>query len=128
MLRSECERDGDDDDAHYFDHCALPVDVFHFKSKHKVEDITCGQYCNPYMWRELHNDDGKTWRFNLSAAEQANAWIGGFQAIVREMHVDGYNFFLDEMIKRRNRITVEKLRTDRHAPYMIPLSELLRST
>ena len=45
---------------------------------------------------------GDKWRFNSSAAEQANAWIGGFLAIVREMRVENYNFFLDEMIRRRN--------------------------
>ncbi|KAJ7577697.1 hypothetical protein C8J56DRAFT_1007158 [Mycena floridula] len=77
---------------HYFDHCALPVDVFHFKSKHK----------------------------------QANAWIGGFQAIVREMSVDRYNFFLDEMIKRRNRTIIKELYRRGKAPYNIPWEELLQ--
>jgi hypothetical protein len=25
---------------HYFDNCALPVDVFHFKAKHKEKDAS----------------------------------------------------------------------------------------
>ena len=92
MLRS----DGDT----YFDGCALPVDVFHFKSKHKETDKDCGANCNPYMWRELRSDDGKSWRFNSSAAEQTNVWFGGYRAIVCEIQADRYDFFLDEMVKR----------------------------
>ncbi|KAK7689517.1 hypothetical protein QCA50_007309 [Cerrena zonata] len=110
--------------ASYFDNCALLVDVFHFKSKHKEQDVDCGNNCNPYIWPELRTDDGK-WRFNSSAAEQANAWYGGFQAIVREMHADRYNFFLDEMIKYRNKFTFRKLQTDGHAPFNIPRKCLL---
>jgi hypothetical protein len=109
---------------HYFDHCALPVDVFHFKCKHKESDTHCGQHCNPYIWPELRTEEGK-WRFNSSAAEQANAWIGGYQAIVREMHAERYEFFLDEMIKRRNRIIVDDLRRRAKAPYSIPREVLL---
>lgn len=109
----------------YFEDCALPVDVFHFKSKHKEADINCGRYCNPALWPQLTGDDGKSWRFNSSAAEQTNAWFGGFQAIVREMQVDNSNFFLDEMIKRRNRQIVEKLRSGFYSPYLIPRNALL---
>jgi hypothetical protein len=102
MLRN----DTDEYLRNYFENCALPVDVFHFKSKHKEGDLDCGANCNPYIWEELRTADGK-WRFNSSAAEQTNAWFGGFQSIVREMSVERYNFFLDEMIKRRNRILVK---------------------
>lgn len=110
---------------HYFDGCALPVDVFHFKCKHKEGDVECGRNCNPYLWPELRTADGK-WRFNSSAAEQANAWIGGFQSMVREMAADRYNFFLDEMIKPRNRILIEDLCRRLKAPYSIPREHLLR--
>jgi hypothetical protein len=103
----------------YFDNIALPVDVFHFKSKHKESDVTCGTYCNPYIWPELHTTEGN-WCFNSSAAEQANAWFGGFQAIVREMQIDRYGFFLDEMIKRRNQHTIQELKHKLKAPYNIP--------
>ncbi|KAJ7037282.1 hypothetical protein C8F04DRAFT_1257200 [Mycena alexandri] len=108
----------------YFADVALPVDVFHFKSKHKEADIDCGAHCNPYIWPELRTEDGK-WRFNSSAAEQTNAWFGGFQSIVREMAVERYNFFLDEMIKRRNRTLVKELRRRGKAPGSIPREELL---
>lgn len=108
----------------YFEHCALPVDVFHFKTKHKEDDIQCGLYCNPYRWPELRTEDGE-WRFNSSVAEQTNVWFGKFHAIVREMQVDRYNFFLDEMIQRRNRTLVSRLRTQKSNPDRIPREELL---
>lgn len=108
----------------YFDHVALPVDVFHFKSKHKESDVDCGKYCNPAIWPELQTPEGG-WRFNSSAAEQANAWIGGYQAVVREMQMDRYEFFLDEMIKRRNRALVKDLKRKAKAPYRIPREVLL---
>ncbi|KAJ7705216.1 hypothetical protein B0H16DRAFT_1346377, partial [Mycena metata] len=120
MLRN----DTDEYLSTYFDAVALPVDVFHFKCKHKESDIDCGAHCNPYLWAELRTEDGK-WRFNSSAAEQTNAWFGGFQSIVREMAVERYNFFLDEMIKRRNRTLVKELRRRGKAPGNIPREELL---
>ena len=83
----------------YFNGCALPVDVFHYKTKHKESDANCGKYCNPYMWPQLRINDDE-WRFNSSAAEQTNSWYGQFQAIVRELQVDRYNFFLNKMVKR----------------------------
>ncbi|KAJ7080155.1 hypothetical protein B0H15DRAFT_787367 [Mycena belliarum] len=120
MLRN----DPDEYMRHYFDNVALPVDVFHFKSKHKETDLDCGANCNPYIWPELRTADGK-WRFNSSAAEQTNAWFGGFQSMVREMTVERYNFFLDEMIKRRNRALVKELHKRGKAPHNIPRELLL---
>ncbi|KAJ7255485.1 hypothetical protein B0H12DRAFT_534610 [Mycena haematopus] len=108
----------------YFDDVALPVDVFHFKSKHKETDLDCGANCNPYIWSELRTEDGK-WRFNSSAAEQTNAWFGGFQSMVQEMTVERYNFFLDEMIKRKNRGLVKDLHRRKKAPHNIPRELLL---
>lgn len=82
----------------YFKYLALPVNVFHFKCKHKKSDEHCNEHCNPANWPELYTSQG-TWWFNSSAAKQVNAWIGGYQAIVCEMQADWYEFFLDEMIK-----------------------------
>lgn len=119
------EKDPEDHpDKHYFDGCALAVDVFHFNCKHKESDEACNRDCNPYKWPELRTKDGD-WRFNSSAAEQANTWFGGFQAIVREMQVDRYEFFLDEMIKRRNRMIIKELQRRGEKPYSIPREELL---
>lgn len=108
----------------YFENCALPVDVFHYEGKHKKTDVWCTQNCNPMLWPELRTPEGQ-WRFNSSVAEQTNAWLGGFLPIVREMRVDRYNFFLDEMIRRRNIMMVSELRKRKSAPYNIPRHELL---
>ncbi|KAI0310867.1 hypothetical protein OF83DRAFT_1252236 [Amylostereum chailletii] len=107
----------------YFDGIAMPVDVFHMKTKHKETDAFCGQYCNPAMFPDLVVN-GRWW-FNTSAAEMTNAWIGGFGAIVREMRPDRYDFFLDEMIKHRNRMIVDDLRERDAYPFEIPRSLLL---
>ncbi|KAJ7211649.1 hypothetical protein GGX14DRAFT_564870 [Mycena pura] len=101
----------------YFEGIAFPVDVFHFKCKHAEGDIFCGLHCNPANWPILRTEDGK-WRFNSSAAEQTNAWFGGFHSIVREMVVERYNFFQDEMIKRRNRIVVAELQKGKQPMYI----------
>jgi hypothetical protein len=101
----------------------MPVDVFHFNSKHKSTDDYCNERCNPIRWPELRTLDGK-WVFNSSAAEQANVWFGGFQAMVRNMHATRYNFFLDEMILRRNRVVVKRLYEAKQVPYLIHPYEL----
>ncbi|KAF7307585.1 hypothetical protein MIND_00553400 [Mycena indigotica] len=118
MLRNEPKERQD-----YFADVAKPVDVFHFKCKHKEGDLDCGRDCNALLWPEL-SVDGK-WRFNSSAAEQTNAWFGGFQSIVREMPVERYEFFLDEMIRRRNIWMVKLLANRGCHPHSIPREELL---
>lgn len=97
-LVSMLQKDLDPQLHDYFKGCTLPVDVFHYKTKHKESDTNCGKNCNPYIWPQLRIND-KEWRFNSSAAEQVNAWYGCFQAIVWELQVDRYNFFLNEMVK-----------------------------
>ncbi|TFK78421.1 hypothetical protein K466DRAFT_579374 [Polyporus arcularius HHB13444] len=87
----------------------LPVDVFHWTCKHKKSDIECSVHCNPHMFPDIIGPDGKTWYFNTSAAEQTNVWFGGYHAIVHEMSADKYDFFLDEMILCKNKLTRAKL-------------------
>ncbi|KDR69492.1 hypothetical protein GALMADRAFT_77432, partial [Galerina marginata CBS 339.88] len=115
----------DHPDKGYFDVCALAVDVFHFNCKHKESDEACNRDCNPYKWPILQTPKGN-WCFNSSAAKQANTWFGGFQAIIQEMQVDRYEFFLDEMIKQRNRMIIKELKCKGECPYLIPREELLR--
>ncbi|KAF8799170.1 hypothetical protein BYT27DRAFT_7228010 [Phlegmacium glaucopus] len=93
----------------FFRNIGLTVDVFHFKCKHSEKDKYCQENCNPIAYPELLGEGDKQWYFNSSVAEQTNSWMGGYQAICREMRVDRYNFFLDEMIRRRNIMTLAKL-------------------
>ncbi|KAJ7498852.1 hypothetical protein FB451DRAFT_1347307 [Mycena latifolia] len=101
----------------YFDRVGLPVDVWHFKCKHKEGDLFCQVHCNPARFQELIGEDNK-WVFNSSAAEQTNAWFGKFQNVVQEMNVLRYNFFLDEMIAIHNRQVVSQLQKENQHPYM----------
>ncbi|KAG6914438.1 hypothetical protein DXG01_017244 [Tephrocybe rancida] len=104
---------------HFFDHVLLPVDVFHFKSKHKQSDEFCQRECNPAKWKELSDDKGN-WVFNSSIAEQVNVWIGGYKSMVRNMVYHRNDFFLDEMIKRKNEIGVRRLWNQGQVPYHVP--------
>ncbi|KAF7354501.1 hypothetical protein MVEN_01139400 [Mycena venus] len=107
----------------HFENTGKPVDVFHFRCKHKLTDLHCQRYCNPAAFPEMIGPDGK-WRFNTSICEQTNVWFGGYIAMVRDMEVTRYNFFLDEMIKRRNRYVVSELRAKGYAPWTIPMKAI----
>lgn len=102
-------------DDPFFDNCGLSVDVFHFKCKHSVSDTFCQEHCNPASFPELVREDGG-WYFNSSIAEQTNVWLAGYNAICREMRVDKFNFFLDELILRRNKLTLAKLEKEGQEP------------
>ncbi|EJD36736.1 hypothetical protein AURDEDRAFT_73897, partial [Auricularia subglabra TFB-10046 SS5] len=91
--------------------------------KHKEGDEFCGLNCNPAHWEDLQVNS--KWAFNSSAAEQANVWMGGFRAIVCEMRRERYNFFLDKMIKHRNRLIIAELDRKGCKPWAIPHELLL---
>lgn len=97
----------------------LPVDVFHWTVKHKKNDAECSLFCNPMQFPELRTEDG--WYFNSSIAEQNNVWLGAYHSIVREMSFTKYNFFLDELILRKNRLTLASLTN--YAPGYLPDTE-----
>jgi hypothetical protein len=98
----------------------FPVDVFHWQCKHKKEGVECSCHCSPLQFPELIGADGTGWYFNSSIAEQTNVWLGGFHAILREMGATKFNFFLDEMILRKNRLTITKLEADGSCPNIRP--------
>jgi hypothetical protein len=104
-----------------FKNVGLTVDVFHFKCKHSEKDTFCQSNCNPVAYPELLGSGAQQWYFNSSVAEQTNAWIGGYHSICREMEVHRYNFFLDEMIRRRNLITLERLNKGGFRPGVHPV-------
>lgn len=99
----------------WWDDIELTVDVFHHQSKHSLNDLLCQTRCNPAAYPELQSEDGG-WFFNSSIAEQTNVWLAGYNAMCREMGVDLFNFFLDEMIIRRNREVVTKLKEQGKMP------------
>ena len=104
----------------FFADIGLTVDVFHFNCKHSTTDRYCQKHCNPAVFPELLGENGVGWYFNSSAAEQTNTWLGGYHSICREMLVDKFSFFLDEMIIRRNRHTLKNLADTGQAPHYWP--------
>ncbi|KZT57327.1 hypothetical protein CALCODRAFT_434401, partial [Calocera cornea HHB12733] len=110
----------------HFSKTALVVDVFHFKNHHSTKDIYCTTHCNPMAFPELYDSKANQWTFNSSACEQANAWLNNFHGVVREMLPVRYEFFLDEVIKARNRFLVEELRRNKEDPYIIDRQLLLQ--
>lgn len=104
----------------FFDSMGFPVDVFHFKAKHKESDTYCQQHCNPANFPDLLVVDEKTgkdkWFFNTSITEQVNAWFCRFHSICRQMHAVTYKFFRDEMIRIRNEGLKGRLTRDGKQP------------
>ncbi|PBK61320.1 hypothetical protein ARMSODRAFT_897040, partial [Armillaria solidipes] len=106
----------------YFNKTGMVVETWHAQS-HKESDEFCRNWCLPSRFPELMKEGkkgGKEWRFNASAAEQANSWFGGYHPIVCEMPRVRYNFYLDEMIAMRNRATVAKLEERGKSPVLVP--------
>ena len=93
----------------WFEGIGMCVDVWHFLNKHQVTHEYCQKHCNPSMYPELLDEFGR-WFFNTSVAEQINAWLQGYHSICREMLPTKFDFFLDEMIRRRNIEHLKKLK------------------
>ncbi|KZT61919.1 hypothetical protein CALCODRAFT_427048 [Calocera cornea HHB12733] len=109
----------------HFEGTALVVDVFHFKCKHSEADVYCSTHCNAMAYPQLYDAATQTWTFNSSACEQTNAWLNKYRGIVRAMLPVQYEFFLDEVIKERNRFLVSELENNNHRPHTIPASALV---
>lgn len=100
----------------FFDSMGMCVDALHHKTKHKANDTLCQEHCNMRGYPELLHDNGKFY-FNSSIAEQTNIWFSAFHNICWEMTPVWYDFFLDEMIIRRNRVTLATLHVQGKKPY-----------
>ncbi|KZP11814.1 hypothetical protein FIBSPDRAFT_664129, partial [Athelia psychrophila] len=111
-VKRQAESQGDP----WFSDVGMCVDVWHLLNKHKTTHEYCQLHCNPADYPELLSENGESWYFNTSIAEQVNVWLGGFHSICREMLPVKYEFFLHEMIRRRNILTVDKLRAQGYHP------------
>ncbi|KAF4621827.1 hypothetical protein D9613_012149 [Agrocybe pediades] len=110
----------------HFQHTVFLVDVFHFRSKHRETDRHFQENCNPAMYPEIF--EGDKWKINTSICEQTNRWLGGYQAILRDMEGTRFNFYLDEMVKRYNRFKVRDLEVKGYHPWNIPIEMFFPST
>ncbi|KZS93214.1 hypothetical protein SISNIDRAFT_411721, partial [Sistotremastrum niveocremeum HHB9708] len=80
------------------------VDAWHYSS-HSPRDETCRVHCNPAPANGSQpdlvipkvNENGQTLltrAFNTETAEQFNAWLSGYEGIVRHMTDYHYDFFI----------------------------------
>ncbi|EIW79756.1 hypothetical protein CONPUDRAFT_155153 [Coniophora puteana RWD-64-598 SS2] len=107
----------------WWDDVGMCVDPFHLLNKHKETHEYCQLHCNPADYPELLSDDGKSWWFNSSIAEQVNVWLGSYHAMLREMTPTRYDFFLDEMVRLRNAEVVSLLKAKGKCPNLSPLED-----
>jgi uncharacterized Zn finger protein (UPF0148 family) len=84
------------------------VDSYHY-TNHSTEDTLCRRWCNPTprdgsapnLVITGRNRDGETYQksaFNTQACEQLNAWLGGFDSILRRMTPGNFNWFIHTML------------------------------
>ncbi|KAF8812166.1 hypothetical protein BYT27DRAFT_7221213 [Phlegmacium glaucopus] len=84
------------------------VDTYHYIN-HRVTDYLCRKYCNPSpgdgsapnLVIIAYGNDGQPYAkraFNTQVCEQLNAWLGGFESILKRMTPGNFNWFLHVML------------------------------
>src|ERR1700760_2181847 len=94
------------------------VDSYHY-TNHFVSNFTCRKYCNPApadgsapnlviaAYDKKKNPYYKR-AFNTQACEQLNAWLGGYESILRKMTAGNVNWFLHTMLCLHSQMVIEK--------------------
>ena len=94
------------------------VDSYHYIN-HRVADWLCRKWCNPApldgsapnLVITEYDKNGQPYlkrAFNTQACEQLNAWLGGFESILRKMTIGNFNWFLHTMLFYHTQIILEK--------------------
>ncbi|KAF8221488.1 hypothetical protein L208DRAFT_1327696 [Tricholoma matsutake] len=94
------------------------VDSYH-NINHSTTDYLCHKWCNPAptdgsapnLVIVEHDADGTPHykcAFNTQACEQLNAWLGGFDSILRRMTVGNFNWFLHTMLSYHSLVVMAK--------------------
>jgi hypothetical protein len=84
------------------------IDTFYYL-QHRVEDYLCRTYCNPspgdgsalnLVIIEYDNNGCSHAKraFNTQVCEQLNAWLSGFESILKRMKPGNFNWFLHTML------------------------------
>ena len=84
------------------------VDTYHYIN-HRLTDYLCQKYCNPSPANGSapnlvvieYDDNGYPHAkraFNTQVCEQLNAWLGGFESILKRMTPGNFNWFLHTML------------------------------
>lgn len=94
------------------------VDAYHYQN-HRTTDWMCQTYCNPAptdgsapnLVVVEHDNQGRPQykrAFNTQACEQLNAWMGGFESILKRMVPGNFNWFLHAMLCYHTKFVIEK--------------------
>jgi hypothetical protein len=94
------------------------VDSYHYIN-HRTTDYLCRKWCNPAPLNgsapnlvivEQDNNGQPYFKraFNTQACEQLNAWLGGFESMMRKMTVGNFNWFLHTMISYHTKLVIER--------------------
>jgi hypothetical protein len=84
------------------------VDAYHYIN-HRATDELCRTWCNPAprngsapnLVIAANNSEGQLYykrAFNTQACEQLNAWLGGFENILKRMTAGNFDWFLHTML------------------------------
>ena len=96
------------------------VDTYHYINHH-MTDYLCHKWCNPapqdgsapnivIVSRDDHGQLYIKRAFNTQACEQLNAWLGGFESILKRMAPSNFDCFLHTMLFYHTRHVLEKHR------------------
>jgi hypothetical protein len=94
------------------------VDTYHYVN-HRATDALCRKWCNPAPMDGSapnlvvveRNPNGQLYykhAFNTQACEQLNAWLGGFEQILKRMTPHNFNWFLHTMLVYHTRSVIKK--------------------
>ena len=94
------------------------VDSYHYIN-HRTNDYMCRKWCNPAPLNGsapnlvvlAKNKEGQSYNkraFNTQACEQLNAWLGGFESILKRMTVGNFNWFLHAMLFYHTIVVLER--------------------
>ena len=84
-----------------------------------MTDYLCRKWCNPapldgsapnlvVMEYDKQGNPYYKCAFNTQACEQLNAWLGGFETILRKMTVGNFDWFLHTMLFYHTQMILEK--------------------
>ncbi|KAF8869482.1 hypothetical protein BD779DRAFT_1457355 [Infundibulicybe gibba] len=94
------------------------VDSYHYVN-HRTTDRVCRKWCNPApldgsapnLVVVAQDNQGRLYykrAFNTQACEQLNAWLGGFESILKRLTPGNFNWFLHVMLFYHTRYVIER--------------------
>jgi hypothetical protein len=94
------------------------VDTYHYRN-HSTDDTLCRKWCNPaptdgsapnLVIPTVDNNGQPCLKraFNTQACEQLNAWLGGFESILKRMVPGNFDWFLHTMLFYHTRYVRKK--------------------